>query len=102
LFTTTYELDVFTGTEEKLPEQNKLAVYPNPVKNLLTITADHTQGKTVDLIITDLSGKIMLQKSIQNSSPLKEFVDVSDFSRGLYLLRLDFGTYQEQKKFMVH
>ncbi len=41
------------------------AIYPNPVKNFLNISVDAPQKEKVFFVITDLIGKVVLQKSIQ-------------------------------------
>ncbi|MBT1712489.1 T9SS type A sorting domain-containing protein, partial [Fulvivirgaceae bacterium PWU5] len=68
-------------------------VYPNPVRNVLTVTAwdGGDQGKAR---IVDQHGTTT-QLQLQNNS-----ADVSALKPGLYILQLQIGAKREVKKFI--
>ena len=69
-----------------------LHVSPNPTKDILNVRYTQTdQSKVTGLLLMDMSGKIIFTKTYQPDH-VKEFmdqVDVSAYSSGLYLLRVN-------------
>lgn len=68
-------------TTEHFLTDNKLVLYPNPASNLITIESE-TVLNTVE--IYDYTGKKVYSKNINSS---KTSIDVSTFSKGLYLVK---------------
>jgi len=71
---------------DKKEEVNfKVAAYPNPVTNSLTIQASNYENRSLSYQLTDLNGRLLKQarvgKSIAN-------VDVSELSVAIYLLKI--------------
>jgi hypothetical protein len=63
----------------------KVSVYPNPNHGQFTIQADGLKEK-LDITLTDVSGKIILKR--QMASPGKEEIEIGNYPKGRYLLRL--------------
>ena len=59
---------------------NEIKVYPNPVADQLFVESN----KLGNIIIVDLSGRILLQKEMNG---YKEVIDVSDYLPGMYFLK---------------
>jgi hypothetical protein len=57
-----------------------LKVYPNPVKNYLTI--DYPNHKIENIVIYDVVGNLMM------STKTKEKIDFSSFAKGVYILKI--------------
>jgi sialate O-acetylesterase len=70
-----------TGVEN-LTVQN-LTIYPNPVKNSLTLKFENTDIQNINFI--DSTGKAVL--TINNLRSNSENIDVSYFAQGIYLLK---------------
>lgn len=92
-------LDLNEGQYLKVgSEQNKLdiafSVYPNPVKDFITI---HSTQKLISLKIYSVTGS--LHKIVDVSSVAGKNIDVSDLSNGVYLLKVKFegGGYYSSK-----
>jgi hypothetical protein len=68
---------------------NDINVYPNPVKNITTITGVKVGSK---IVLTDVSGKILLQSIIQQNLFT---LDMSPYINGVYFLKFDNGTTQK-------
>lgn len=62
-----------------------IAIYPNPVSGNLNITADESISQ---VWIFDISGKLL--QSVKSDSPMLS-IDFSDFSKGIYLLKVETG-----------
>ena len=69
-------------------------VYPNPVKNIATILA----SETIEMVrIYDLTGRLVKQANPNTS----EFnLDVADFSKGAYLVKLNAGNKEATTNFI--
>lgn len=67
----------------ELTLDSKLTVYPNPVKEQLNLKVD---GSFVayDIVLTDLTGKVFLTKTINENSTQLDF---TTYPKGTYLLR---------------
>jgi len=70
-------------------QNGKFAVYPNPVKDMVSITGA-TIGSTA--ILTDLSGKSLQQIKIKQSAFT---IDMSKYNSGVYVLKTDNGITQK-------
>ena len=69
---------------------NSIIMYPNPVKNMLTI-----DGLVVkDIVIYSVLGKAVLKMSNQNT------IDVSALSKGVYFIKVSDGINASTKKFI--
>ena len=73
-------------------KQDQVAIYPNPVKDVLNIDLKTNQG---EVKIFDLSGKVIKTASVNKSGS----VDVSKLSKGLYIVEITMnGTSKVTKK----
>jgi len=78
------EADGFLLVDEL--ENNGVLVYPNPCKSKVYI--ESLNSKFSELKITDISGRIIIQKAI---SQKVEIIDLSGFKNGLYIMSI-YGT----------
>jgi photosystem II stability/assembly factor-like uncharacterized protein len=68
---------------------NKLNVYPNPAENTVYIQLKEKLTLALQLTITDLVGKKVLEKEFQPASGIKTVpFDVSSLQNGIYILRI--------------
>ena len=73
-------------------KQDQVALYPNPVKDILNIDLKNNQGAVK---IFDLAGRVVKSTSIKKSGA----VDVSQLSKGVYLVEITInGTSKVTKK----
>ncbi len=92
---------VVTLKGNKLVGTTITAIYPNPVKDKLTITIGSPTAEKASLVITDLSGKIVRQKNISLiNGEISIFENIGSFATGTYLLKLvdEKGATIETKK----
>jgi hypothetical protein len=72
--------------------KNKVNIYPNPTKGTITIAS--VENTTIDKIeIVDFLGKIVSVKT-ENTSQ----IDISEFSNGIYILKIHSGESNFEKK----
>jgi len=71
-----------------------IAVYPNPVNNIVNIT---TKGNPVDRItIADMNGRIVKEAQFDKVSQIE--MDLSPLSKGIYLMNITSGNKSDVKK----
>jgi Secretion system C-terminal sorting domain len=72
------------GNNEISSEQTAISVYPNPASDILTINAGN--GNMTQINISDLNGKIVLQRNGVKSSNIQ--IDISQLANGIYNLQI--------------
>lgn len=77
-----FEADSLSDLGFNIPnfDQHSIAVYPNPTNSKLTIASSIAMKQYT---ITDLNGRVLLEKE---STKMKEFINIEEFSQGLYLI----------------
>ncbi|KGO85967.1 hypothetical protein Q765_12940 [Flavobacterium rivuli WB 3.3-2 = DSM 21788] len=68
---------------EANPVEKAWAIYPNPVKELLNITASHALNNTV-VEVYDLTGRQVFYSKLNNNT-----INVSALPAGMYILKMD-------------
>ncbi|MDO9257588.1 MAG: T9SS type A sorting domain-containing protein [Bacteroidales bacterium] len=110
--TTSYELDslcylnfgnnLYTGIPTIGAERNSaITLYPNPVNDQLHIQYESATTEDIQLKITDILGRLVLQKTISSHSGTNEItIPVEQLPQGLYLCSLRNGNKLEINKFL--
>jgi hypothetical protein len=68
---------------------HQINIYPNPANNTASVTFMENKIESYTIQVTDISGKILLQKS--NTSTIGENkinLDISKFEKGTYIVYL--------------
>jgi hypothetical protein len=90
------------STDENSVTLRDLNLFPNPVKDQLTVSFDLAKDADVSMMITDLQGKRMIQQEIKASQgKMNTTIDVSAYSPGMYLVHLVTTDGHLTKKFIV-
>ncbi|MEM6515180.1 MAG: FG-GAP-like repeat-containing protein [Bacteroidota bacterium] len=89
-------LTIVEGETLSIPDESlsDLAIYPNPVKDMLYIK---TKGNVVDKVasVFDINGKLIFSHKLTNDT-----LDVSKLNSGIYFLRLESQGKTMRKKFI--
>ena len=65
-------------------------IYPNPVSNILSIDFVSEDAKAVSYQLTDMSGKVLVEGNFAPGLGLSNYnLNISDFTTGVYILRLN-------------
>ncbi|HCM74760.1 MAG TPA: hypothetical protein DIS90_00140 [Cytophagales bacterium] len=91
--------------EGKTPElpTSEIHVYPNPITNLVTLSMDVAPGQWASVRVYDLMGQLLLKSEGEVTyvnNPLE--LDISHFSAGLYLMRVETGGVVKTIRLMKH
>lgn len=96
------------GIEETNPNTTtannaSILVYPNPVVNNAIVSFDLLSGQNATLSVYDLSGKLVNTQVLKNLTKGKNEVsiDCSHWTKGTYLLSLQFESQVHSSKFVV-
>ena len=114
IYAATYGLGMFAYTEYHQPivsipsypggkMETKLAVYPNPVTNVVTVDFTLLKEEQVQLNIVDITGKVIISNNIGNREAGKntETLDCSGLSSGMYFVTLKTNTQNKTAKIVV-
>ena len=91
-----------TTSLNDFPKQEALGIhiYPNPVTNgQLNVKLDEGINEAFDLLIMDMSGKVLLQKHYAQENTL--LLDVSAFPPSLYVIQIRSLNFRFTDKFVI-
>lgn len=79
-----------TGRAPELADESLVNVYPNPSGGIFHLTLAQSQASSVVWTITDLQGRILMndERKLVNGG-MQASLDLSAFSKGMYLLRME-------------
>ena len=85
-----------------LSKYMNLSFYPNPVKNTMVINLPVIENNSANLNLISINGKVIksIQLKSQNTSS-NMVLDVSDLTKGIYILMLNDGVNMTSSKFVV-
>ena len=87
--TITIQVSIIGTGLDKLESGQSFNVYPNPGNGIFNVEYRGTVNQPVNLEITDASGRLVWQnKTIDSVRDYKQIVDLSNLSKGVYLIRL--------------
>ncbi|HLF52808.1 T9SS type A sorting domain-containing protein, partial [Flavobacterium sp.] len=91
-------IDNFTVTQTLKTDEflsSKFSVYPNPVKDVISIT--NSENITINEIqLTDLNGRVVKQKTFNQVSDIQ--VNISDLASGIYMMNINSDQGSATKK----
>jgi hypothetical protein len=91
-----FYVTVHFPTDVKALNNSQYKIYPNPVRNQLNLELPANQFR--ELSVTDVSGRLILsQKLSSNNFP----IDVSNWSKGIYILKLKGDNISKVDRFVV-
>ena len=80
----------------------KLEIYPNPSSGVFNISGNLNTDKSIQLQIFNSTAKLVLQKNISSAKgKINRRIDLSDFPKGIYYLRLNYREIDKVVKIIV-
>jgi uncharacterized repeat protein (TIGR03803 family) len=88
-FSALIEVDTDFGINDRNPSDLQFSVYPNPVKDQLSIFCEQISGE-LQISILDVHGKIILGESysILNSDNFTTTIKLGEMKAGIYFIRI--------------
>lgn len=93
-----------TACAESVEEHSILsAVYPNPAKDMFTISLESSSTADGEIIIRDLLGNIMFEKTVSINGSYVETISMQTAAAGVYTIELTVdGNTSTQKLVLTH
>ena len=96
-------LNLYLGGEplslEILASSNSLAIFPNPASNYVYITFNEPSERLKEIIVFDISGKLVQQISTKEKAGLE--LNLSGLNKGIYFINLIESTKSSYGKFII-
>lgn len=91
---------VLTGVNE-INLGNSLSVFPNPVKDKVTLSGNFDGAKSIVVTVNDLAGKEVLVSQVKNVASREQSFDVSTLAAGTYMMNINVDGVIATKKITV-
>ncbi|MEC4004597.1 T9SS type A sorting domain-containing protein [Flavobacterium sp. SUN052] len=99
IVTNTFQSEFVAALANAIFESNNLLLYPNPAHSSVQINLQNTSENLSSIIIYDVVGKNI--KTIKNLTSNEMSIDVSDLSKGVYLVEIATETNLKVTKKLV-
>ncbi|OYT12216.1 MAG: hypothetical protein B6I18_01400 [Bacteroidetes bacterium 4572_112] len=73
---------------DNLIDNNEVILSPNPNKGIFNLAIENVYGN-IDISIIDISGKIVFRKKYNSNGVFDETIDISRFSKGIFVLKIE-------------
>jgi Endonuclease I/Secretion system C-terminal sorting domain len=78
-----------------------LKMFPNPAKDFVTFRTNTTENQAFNVTITDISGRILIQKSYDiTSGGVDNHINISALTNGIYFFSFDNGIRKTTERFV--
>lgn len=98
---TSIQVDLLLNTSLINSELEAIQIFPNPVEDMLSVRTGEAYSGALDIVLTDISGRVILSSQKNISGRETFFLDMSDFGPGVYMLKLSSGSQQTIKKLTI-
>lgn len=89
------------STNEKVDDQNAIAIFPNPAKNAITIETSKEIGDLVAVSINNLNGqKVKKSTDFQKQNSTNQY-DISDLNNGIYFVKVTSVNFSKTMKLII-
>jgi len=93
----TFKLVVVLCTDiNSVSDAGAISIYPNPATKILSVNFDNSVTPGSQLTITDIRGSVVYSNLLN-----KEAIDVSDFDKGVYILKIHSQNKDYFKKVVI-
>ena len=81
-----------------IPKEIEFNIYPNPTTGIIHFDFGVDDNRDINVTIFDISGKVIVLDDVTKSSRENYSVNLSEFSRGIYYVRVHDGKTLQTKK----
>ena len=85
----------------QISDEEFVTVYPNPCNGIFNIQTLNNEFEYSSMQISNMQGQIIWQKELSNSINHTENIDISNFSKGIYFLKISTGEKIVTKKIII-
>ncbi len=91
----------YTLGNTALTATEQLSVFPNPSNGLFRVNYNFSGKKSIQLQVLDVLGRTALAKQMEANSVYTDDLDMRNFSKGMYLVKISDGTKQVTQKIYI-
>lgn len=81
--------------------ENLFTIYPNPNNGEFRIKLNSVSNNTIEVIVLDLRGRSIYNKSFGTSSSFEETINLGNIQSGMYLVNVTDGNKRSTKKVVI-
>ena len=74
---------------EELNTINGINIYPNPSNGIFNITGEFNSSSNIIITVSDITGKVVLNKELNNVSILNQEIDLKNNNKGIYFIKIN-------------
>jgi hypothetical protein len=78
-----------------------MKIYPNPRNGVFNFKLKHVLKSDINISISDVYGKVIANKFIDGKNLSEELIDLSEFSKGIYILKVQFESQFYLQKLQI-
>ncbi|MCD4793586.1 MAG: choice-of-anchor J domain-containing protein [Bacteroidales bacterium] len=93
-----YETDI---EENPISENEFVTVYPNPSNGVFNVQMLNNKSAYLSMQIFNIQGQIIWQKELSNSINYTENINISNFTKGIYFIKINTGKKIVTKKIII-
>ena len=87
-------------SNEDFNQDFQVSFFPNPTRDFINIDLGILTEKEYQFSLIDINGKVVLEKTITNPNQLEK-INITSFTKGLYLATLNAGNKKISKKIVI-
>jgi len=91
---------VVSSIEENVFD-GQLSVYPNPSKGVFTLEMFNVNSEKYTITVSNVLGKTIHNSTDEINSTFKKEIDLSAFSKGVYMIRVENSNSSITKKLII-
>jgi hypothetical protein len=99
--TATLDVDLFPLGVAVAKQIDKMSIYPNPVRDMLTIKGSLDERATATYRLMSITGQTLRTGRFNNPQNVNERIDVSDYASGIYFVVIQSENYTRTEKVVV-
>ncbi|MEP7169686.1 MAG: T9SS type A sorting domain-containing protein [Bacteroidota bacterium] len=83
-------------------QSSKFNVYPNPAHDKIKVSFDTKENSVFNIKLTDISGRMLLSENHEGNEGINTYeLDLSHFSKGVYVLEVNSGVEEKNMKVVI-
>jgi hypothetical protein len=95
--------NIIMDTPDRSASEKDLLIFPNPSNGKFNISLEQEGNKELILMITDASGKILVQQMMAgDGQKVREELDFSDKPAGIYFIQLYNSSFRKTGKIVIY
>jgi len=88
------------STQELVTNEVEIQIYPNPANEFVNIVVSGSESTTLHVQLISIQGQLI--KSVEYNGIINEQLDVSDYAKGVYYMKLTSGKNVNIEKIVIH